>query len=96
MDSKNWTDVVYLDFSKAFNSVPHNRLLWKLASLDIKGNFYHWIKDFLSERTEIVVVEDAKSKPCAMTSGVPQGSCLGPLLIIAFVNGIDDCLTFSI
>ena len=75
--------------------MPHIRLLRKLSSLGIKGNFYHWIKDFLSERTEIVVVEDAKSGVCAMTSGGPQGSCLGPLLFIAFVNIIDDCLTFS-
>ena len=84
-----------MDFSKACNSVPHNRLLQKLSSIGIKGNFYHWIKDFLIERTEIVVVEDAKSDPCAMTSGVSQSSCLGPLFFIVFVNNIDDCLTFS-
>ena len=66
-----------------------------MSSLGIKGNFYHWIKGFLSKRTEIVELEDAKSDPCAMTSGVPQGSCLRPLLFNAFVNDIDDCLTFS-
>ena len=49
----------------------------------------------MHERTEIMVDEDAKSDPCAMTSGVPQCTCLGPLLFIAFVNNIDDCLAFS-
>ena len=84
-----------MDFSNAFSSLFHNRLLQKLSFLNIKGDFYPGIKGFLSERTGIMVVEDAKSDPCAMTFGVPQDSCLGLLLFIAFVNDIDDCLTFS-
>ena len=70
-------------------------MLQKLSSLGTKDNFYHWIKDCLIEKTEIAVVEDTKSDPCAMTFGVSQGSCLGPLLFIALVNNIDGYLTFS-
>ena len=86
-------DAVYLDFSKAFNSVPHLRLLNKLSALGIKGNLYNWIKSFLTDRTEIVVVNGKHSLPQRMLSGVPQGSCLGPLLFIAYVNDIDSIIS---
>ena len=89
-------DVAYLDFSKAFNSVPHERLLCKLSSLGIKGNLMNWIRDFLTNRKEVVVVAGKKSSSKSMLSGVPQGSCLGPLLFIAYVNDIDDCLEHSV
>lgn len=82
-------DAAYLDFSKAFNSVPHERLLCKLSALGIKGNLLKWIRSFLTNRTEIVVVEGMHSSPKEMISGVPQGSCLGPILFIAYVNDID-------
>ena len=89
VDENQLIDVVYLDFSKAFNSVPHERLLRKLSSLGIKGKLLNWIRSFLFERYEIVCVNESKSSPKPMTSGVPQGSCIGPLLFIAYVNDID-------
>ena len=85
-------DAVYLDFSKAFNSVPHLRLLNKLSALGIKGNLFNWIKSFLTDWTEIVVVNGKHSLPQRILSGVPQGSCLGPLLFIAYVNDIDSII----
>ena len=85
-------DVAYLDFSKAFNTVPHQRLLMKLSALVVKGNVVKWICSFLSDRKEVVIVDGVKSKQQIMKSGVPQGSCLGPLLFIAYVNDMDFCL----
>ena len=67
----------------------------KLSALGTKGKFYVWIKSFLFERSEIVVVEGVKVEAYAMTSDVPQGSCIGPLLFLAYVNDIDVYLSFS-
>ena len=75
-----------------FNSVRHGRLMNKLSALGIKRKCYLWIKFFLFERSEIVVVEGGKSDAYAMTSGVPQGSCIDPLLFLVYVNDIDDYL----
>ena len=95
-DEGNWADSIYLDFSKAFNSVPHERLLQKLSALGLKENMYNWIKSFLTKRFEVVVVVCGKqSFPKPMISGVPQGSCLGPLLFLAYVNDIDKCIHHS-
>ena len=82
---------MYLDFSKAFNSIPHERLIIKLSSLGIKGKTLRWIPTFLTNRKEVVVVDGACSKPADMVSGVPQGSCLGPILFLAYINDIDSC-----
>ena len=71
---------------KAFNSVPHGRLINKLSALGINEKFCLWIKSFLFERSEIVVVEGVKSDAYAMTSGVPQDSCIVPLLLVALVH----------
>ena len=92
VDHGSWIDAAYLDFSKAFNSVPHERLLRKLFALGVKGLLLNWIRSFLTNRTEILVVEGSHSSPKQMISGVPQCSCLGPILFIAYVNDIDDCL----
>ena len=74
------TDLVLLDFSKAFDKVSHQKLLLKLHQYGIRGPSLKWIQAFLSGRTHTVVLENEKSGTVPMTSGVPQGLILGPIL----------------
>ena len=78
--SKTQTDVVVLDFSKAFDVVPHQRLLYKLDHYGIRGTTLIWIQIFLTNRTQKVVVDGSSSESARVRSGVPQGTVLGPLL----------------
>ena len=104
------TDVLILDFQKAFDTVPHQRLIRKLDFYGIRGTILTWITKWLSARTQQVVVDGEASEPVHVRSGVPQGTVLGPLMFLIYINNIadnmdsatnirlfaDDCLLYRI
>ena len=86
LDQGYCVDVIYLDYSKAFDSVPHRRLLSKLKAYGICGNLHLWLSNFLSNFVQRVLVNGCSSDWVGVQSGVPQGSVLGQLLFILYVN----------
>ena len=86
---------MFLDFSKAFDSIPHAEILYKLRLMVITGLLWCWFKDYLTNRRPFVEVDGVQTEMLPVRSGVAQGSILGPLLFIPYVNDIPSFGSFS-
>ena len=95
IDRGEYTTALFIDLKKAFDTVDHEILLAKLDSYGLKGKELNWFKSYLENRRQYCKVNGKVSKTEVVNCGVPQGSCLGPLLFLVYINDLPNCLQKS-